>query len=35
VGPEGYKGIVARQMQEFKKLQKERAATAKAGDHEA
>ncbi len=25
VGPEGYKGIVARQMQEFKKAQKERA----------
>jgi ferredoxin len=28
VGPEGYKGIVARQMQEFKKLQKQRAADA-------
>jgi ferredoxin len=26
VGPEGYKGIVARQLQEFKKLQKQRAA---------
>lgn len=28
VGPEGYKGIVARQVQEFKKLQKQRAAAA-------
>jgi ferredoxin len=28
VGPDGYKGIVARQLQEFKKLQKERAASA-------
>jgi ferredoxin len=28
VGPDGYKGIVARQMQEFKKLQKERAEAA-------
>ena len=28
VGPEGYKGMVARQMQEFKKAQKERAASA-------
>jgi epoxyqueuosine reductase QueG len=28
VGPEGYKGIVARQMQQFKKLQKQRAAAA-------
>lgn len=27
VGPEGYKGMVARQMQEFKKLQKEKAAS--------
>ena len=35
VGPEGYKGIVARQMQEFKKVQKERAAAAEAGEHEA
>jgi len=26
VGPEGYKGMVARQLQEFKRLQKERAA---------
>lgn len=30
VGPDGYQGIVARQMQEFKKLQKERAASAAA-----
>jgi epoxyqueuosine reductase QueG len=30
VGPEGYKGIVARQMQEFKKVQKEREAAAAA-----
>jgi epoxyqueuosine reductase QueG len=35
VGPEGYKGIVARQMQEFKKVQKERAAAAEAGEHKA
>jgi epoxyqueuosine reductase QueG len=35
VGPEGYKGIVARQMQDFKKLQKERAAAAEAGEHKA
>ena len=28
VGPEGYKGIVARQLQEFKKLQRERAEQA-------
>ena len=28
VGPEGYKGMVARQMQAFKKQQKERAAGA-------
>ncbi len=28
VGPEGYKGMVARQMQEFKRQQKERAAAA-------
>jgi epoxyqueuosine reductase QueG len=28
VGPEGYKGMVARQMQEFKKRQKERSATS-------
>lgn len=33
VGPDGYKGIVARQMQEFKKLQKELAvAAAKTSD---
>lgn len=30
VGPEGYKGMVARQVQAFKKLQKERAAEAAA-----
>ena len=30
VGPDGYKGIVARQLQEFKKLQKERAESAQA-----
>lgn len=30
VGPEGYKGMVARQMQDFKKAQKERAAHAAA-----
>lgn len=30
VGPEGYKGMVARQMQEFKKAQKEREAAAAA-----
>jgi epoxyqueuosine reductase QueG len=35
VGPEGYKGIVARQMQEFKKVQKERAAAAEAGEEKA
>jgi ferredoxin len=35
VGPEGYKGIVARQMQEFKKVQKERAAAAEAGEDKA
>jgi len=34
VGPEGYKGIVARQVQEFKKLQKERAAVATPTDVE-
>jgi epoxyqueuosine reductase QueG len=28
VGPDGYQGIVARQLQEFKRLQKERAAAA-------
>ena len=28
VGPEGYKGIVARQLQQFKRVQKERAAAA-------
>jgi hypothetical protein len=28
VGPEGYQGIVARQMQEFKERQKARAAAA-------
>ena len=28
VGPEGYKGIVARQLQEFKKVQRERAKQA-------
>ncbi len=34
VGPEGYKGMVARQLQEFKKLQQRRneAATAAAGE---
>jgi epoxyqueuosine reductase QueG len=32
VGPEGYKGIVARQLQAFKKLQKERAETSDGGD---
>jgi epoxyqueuosine reductase QueG len=30
VGPEGYKGIVARQLQEFKRRQKEREASAEA-----
>jgi hypothetical protein len=30
VGPEGYKGIVARQLQEFKRLQRERLAAAGA-----
>jgi ferredoxin len=35
VGPEGYKGIVARQLQEFKKLQKQRAAAAEPGEHDA
>jgi ferredoxin len=35
VGHEGYKGIVARQLQEFKKAQKERAAAAEAGEHKA
>jgi hypothetical protein len=30
VGPDGYQGIVARQVQEFKKQQKERAAKAEA-----
>jgi hypothetical protein len=30
VGPEGYKGMVARQVQAFKKAQKERAADAVA-----
>ncbi len=30
VGPEGYKGIVARQLQEFKKIQKEKAAAGGA-----
>ena len=35
VGPEGYKGIVARQLQEFKKAQQRRteAATASADEH--
>jgi len=28
VGPEGYKGIVAKQLQAFKQLQRERAAEA-------
>jgi ferredoxin len=32
VGPEGYKGIVARQLQAFKKLQKERAETSSEGN---
>jgi hypothetical protein len=32
VGPEGYKGIVARQMQEFKKRQKQRAADAETSE---
>lgn len=32
VGTEGYKGIVARQLQTFKKLQKERAETTDGGD---
>lgn len=32
VGPEGYKGMVARQVQAFKKAQKERAAAAAATD---
>lgn len=31
VGPDGYKGIVARQLQDFKRRQKERAAAADAG----
>jgi epoxyqueuosine reductase QueG len=31
VGPQGYKGIVARQLQEFKRRQKERAQTTKQG----
>ncbi len=33
-GPKGYKGMVARQLQEFKKLQQRRneAATAAAGE---
>ena len=35
VVPEGYKGIVARQRQEFKKVQKERAAAAEAGEEKA
>ena len=30
VGPDGYKGIVARQLQDFKRRQKERAAAADA-----
>jgi len=32
VGPEGYKGMVARQLQEFKALQKEREAEHAAKD---
>jgi ferredoxin len=32
VGPDGYKGIVARQLQEFKKLQKMRAGTAETSE---
>ncbi len=35
VGPEGYKGIVARQMQEFKKMQKERERLATGSDNKA
>jgi len=34
VGPEGYKGIVARQLQEFKKSQRERATAVAAVDKE-
>ncbi len=30
VGPDGYQGMVARQLQEFKKLQQERKQTALA-----
>lgn len=34
VGPEGYKGMVARQLQEFKKLQREKEEAAKAATEE-
>jgi ferredoxin len=34
VGPDGYKGIVARQMQEFKKLQKQRADAVQTREHD-
>ena len=34
VGPEGYKGIVARQMQEFKKAQQARAEKSKEKSEE-
>ena len=35
VGPEGYKGMVARQLQEFKRLQRERAAEMAEADEPA